>query len=187
MLELALERSRAQPDAESGRNLRFVQADIRNFDAGGQFDVVTALFHVISYMETNEDLESAMANIRAHLVSGGIFIFDCWYGPGVLTDPPVQRVKTVESDGLKLMRVATPRLRSEENLVDVRYDLLAIQTATGRCEEITETHRMRYLFRPELEGLLKRQNLRLLTFTEWLSHGAPHTRSWNAVAVARAV
>ena len=61
------------------------------------YDVVVALFHVISYLPDNSDLEAAFARIREHMKPGGILIFDYWYGPAVLTDRPPRgsrRLKT---------------------------------------------------------------------------------------------
>ena len=36
-----------------------------------------------------------------HLKQNGVFIFDFWYGPGVLTDPPALRQKRLENNEMK--------------------------------------------------------------------------------------
>ena len=41
---------------EVAARLAFSAGDVRSFRAGRRFDVVTALFHVVSYQVTNEDL-----------------------------------------------------------------------------------------------------------------------------------
>ena len=60
-------------------------------------------------------------------------MFDHWYGPAVLTDRPVQRVKIFEDNDVKIVRIATPTLYVNDNLVDVDYNLIVIEKASGRC------------------------------------------------------
>src|SRR6202021_2412457 len=100
-------RARALPP-ETARRLTFSSGDIRNYRAGKRFDVVAALFHVMSYQTSNEDLLAAMVTAKEHLTPEGIFIFDYWYAPAVLTQQPSIRVKRMESDRLEVTRIAEP-------------------------------------------------------------------------------
>ena len=59
----------------------FTQGDIRSVRLAETFDVAAALFHVISYQTTNEDLLAAFRTARAHLETGGLFFFDVWPAP----------------------------------------------------------------------------------------------------------
>ena len=102
-------------------SLSFQQGDIRTIRLNKTFDVVTSLFHVISYQTTNDDLRAAFATARAHLKPGGIFIFDCWYGPAVLTDRPAVRVKRLEDTAIFVTRIAEPVMHPNDNIVDVNY------------------------------------------------------------------
>ena len=52
--------------------VEFQQGDIRDFKLTHRFDVVVALFHVISYLPANSDLEAAFSRIRDHLKPGGL-------------------------------------------------------------------------------------------------------------------
>src|SRR2546430_4717438 len=62
---------------------------------------------------------------KIHLRTNGVFIFDCWYGPGVLTDPPAVRTKTLCTGPNRLTRLAEPVMRVNENAVEVnlRFEL----------------------------------------------------------------
>jgi SAM-dependent methyltransferase len=164
-------------------NIALREGDIRNVRLGRRFDAVVALFHVMSYQATNDDLSAAFSTAAAHLVSGGIFIFDFWYGPGVLQDPPATRVKRFTSGSRRIVRIAEPVLHSNANLVDVNYQF--IMFGEGGCEEFSETHRMRYLFIPEVEMLLRENNLAPLFCYEWMKCESPGDQSWNAVFAAR--
>jgi hypothetical protein len=66
----------------------------------------------------------------------------------------------------------------------VNYQLLVVEKSSGRCEELKEHHRMRYLFRPELEDLLTHHQFQTVAWTEWLSDEAPRVTSWNATIIA---
>ncbi len=166
-------------------DLSFVQGDIRNVRLGRKFDAVISLFHVMSYQTSNSDLIAAFSTAREHLSDNGVFVFDCWYGPAVLTDPPVTRVKRLENDLVKVLRIAEPVLHPNENIVDVNYQVFITDKATGEIEEVFETHRMRYLFVPELEYLLNEAGFKLTVVHEWMSENAPGLSSWGACFVAK--
>ena len=67
--------------------------DIRSVRVGRTFDAVLALFHVVSYQTTNDDVRAVFASAADHLPKGGLFLFDVWHGPAVLTQRPAVRVK----------------------------------------------------------------------------------------------
>jgi SAM-dependent methyltransferase len=144
---------RADSTGSASGHADFEVGDARTFRAGKKFDVVISLFHVMSYQVTNADLNAAFATAATHLDSGGIFVFDCWYGPGVLTDPPVVRHKILENDQLRIHRIARPQLHPDDNYVDVNYTILVNNKKQSSFYEIEETHKMRYLFRPEVDLL----------------------------------
>jgi SAM-dependent methyltransferase len=183
MLAKARER-RTQARANGSVHVDFQQGDIRDFKLTARFDVVVALFHVIGYLPANADLEATFARIREHLQPGGLLIFDHWYGPAVLTNRPAPRIKTFENNEVKIIRIATPALLVNDNLVDVRYDLTIVEKTSGHCGQVVENHRMRYLFWPEIESLLSRHGLHPVEFREWLSGRVPDQSSWNTFVAA---
>lgn len=166
-------------------SLNFHQGDIRTVSLGRTFDVVTSLFHVMSYQVTNADLLAAFATVREHLNPGGIFIFDCWYGPAVLTDRPAVRVKRLEDEDISVTRIAEPVMHPNENVVDVNYHVFIRDKANGEAEELKETHRMRYLFRPEIEFFLAQSGLTPIDSSEWMSGKAPGFDTWGVCFLAR--
>jgi SAM-dependent methyltransferase len=161
----------------------FHAGDARTVRLGQTFDVVTSLFHVASYQTGNEDLAAYLATAKTHMAPGGIFIFDFWYGPGVLSDPPVVRVKRLGNDRINIIRIAEPGLRPNENIVDVHYQVLARQPGSDTVQEIVEDHAMRYFFAPELEYALTANGLKLLALRDWMKDSAPAADSWTACMV----
>lgn len=166
--------------------LDFTEGDVRSVRLGRRFDVVVSLFHVMSYQTSNADLLAAFSTLREHLAPGGVILFDSWYGPTVLTDRPVVRIKRLEGDGFDVTRLAEPVLHPNENVVDVNYQIMILDRASGKSEALRETHRMRYLFVPEVRALLERAGLRLDRACEFLTDGELGFSTWNALFVARA-
>jgi SAM-dependent methyltransferase len=165
--------------------INFIRDDIRAVRLSTTFDVVISLFHVMSYQTTNNDLTAAFATARAHLKEKGIFIFDCWYGPAVLTDRPAVRVKRLEDEEVHVTRIAEPVMHPNQNLVDVNYHVFVKEKASGKVEELKETHRMRYLFLPEIDLLLRKTGMEIIESSEWMTGREPGFDTWGVCFVVR--
>jgi len=160
--------------------LTFAAGDIREVRLNKCFDVVIPLFHVISYQTTNEDVAAAFKTARHHLKSGGIFIFDVWYGPAVLTQRPEVRSKRIVDENIEITRLAEPVLHPNENLVDVHYHVFVRDLATQAVSELKETHIMRYFFKPEIDGWASLSGFTVKNFEEWLTAKPIGTDTWSA-------
>jgi SAM-dependent methyltransferase len=184
MVECALS-SHATLSGDSRRRLTFLQGDVRDLRLGERFDCVLSLFHVMSYMTSNADLQHAFQTVRDHLVPGGICVFDCWYGPAVLHLRPSVRVKELENEEFSILRIAEPAMRPNENAVDVNYTLWIKNRAADTLEIVRETHRMRYLFRPEIDSLAEQAGLHILEAREWMTGREPSLDTWGVYFVAQ--
>lgn len=171
---------------EEGVHIDFFVADIRNYEPQEKYDAVVSLFHVMSYQNKNEDILAAFHSARRALNKGGIFLFDVWYGSGVLSDKPVVRVKEIEDAHNKLVRIARPVMYDKENIVDVCYEIFVIDKETGYTKTINEVHHMRYFFRPELEFCLKEAGFELLDNLDSTTLGETGYGSWTSYFIARA-
>jgi len=173
-------------DPDVMKRLRFSHADLRKLALDDRYDAIVALFHVMSYQVSNRDVDQALKAVRAHCDTGGLFIFDCWYGPAVLRANPELRVKTFEQGQLKVTRIAEPEHIHEDNLVIVNYTIQVQDRETGSCQEFHEAHKMRYFFLPELRQLLAQSGFSIMTTYEWMTFSDPSSDSWNVCIVARA-
>ncbi len=176
------EARKARLPAEVGGLLSFGLGDVRTVRTGETYDAVISLFHVMSYQTANSDLEAAFETASVHLPKGSLFLFDFWYGPAVLTQKPEVRIKRLEDDEIKVTRIAEPVMRVNDNLVEVNYTVFVELKATGETESVQETHRMRYLFLPELI------RYRTGTFEEratkaWMSNESLNTDSWSGIQI----
>lgn len=181
-----LARARAQAETlpeEMRRRLSFSQGNARTCRIGESFDAVLSLFHVVSYQSTNDDLRAMFENVALHLNPGGVFIFDYWYGPAVLTDRPAVRVKRMESAEIQVTRLAEPVMDPTHNCVDVNYQVLIRDKASQAVEETRETHRMRYLFSTEIDMLARAAGLSVVHSMEWLTGRSPGFDTWGVCSV----
>ncbi|WP_026840431.1 class I SAM-dependent DNA methyltransferase [Citrifermentans bremense] len=186
MLAMAAKRLADMHSDPASAALRFLQGDIRTARLGETFDVVVSLFHVMSYQTTNDDLQAAFATAKAHVAPGGLFLFDCWYGPAVLSDPPAVRVKRLEDDVMEILRIAEPEVNCNANTVAVHYQVLITEKATGRVDSLSETHTMRYLFMPEMAGYHAGNGFSMAQVEEWLTGKEPGNDTWGVCFVGKA-
>ena len=188
MSEAMLSRATARKaslSTELAQRLSFEVGDVRTLRMKRKYDVVISLFHVMSYQVTNADLAAAFETASAHLRPGGIFLFDFWYGPAVLTQKPEVRVRRLEDNKIKVTRIAEPVMHVNKNVVDVNYQVWIELIETGAIEQVHETHSMRYLFLPELNQMLDRHHLEMIDAKEWLKNDPPSEKSWGVMAVTR--
>lgn len=161
------------------------QGDICNVRLGRTFDVVLSLFHVISYQVSNESVKDVFLRASEHLLSGGLFIFDVWYSPAVHAQRPSIRVKRLEDDGIRLIRIAEPKLYPNENRVDVNYSIFVEDLETGGCQNLYECHPMRHFSIPELDLLAEYAGFERLVAEEFLTGHDPSSATWGLCVVLR--
>ena len=161
----------------------FEVGDIRHYHSESKYDAVISLFHVMSYQNSNADIINTLKSVRNAMVDGGVFIFDFWYGPGVLTDPPVVRVKEAVTEKYRLIRIARPIIHDDTNVVDVNYEVI-ITDKNGNTSSLRETHNMRYFFKPELEYYLNECGIKMIKMIDGSGEGDISFDSWTSYCIA---
>lgn len=179
MIAIARNRAALQDGVE------FRVSDVSDFSLHKKFDIAISLFHVISYLVTNNLVKNSLKNIHDHLKDNGLFIFDFWYGPAVLAQKPVRKTKTVSERNISIRRIAAPKINLNENMVDVKYKVVASDN-NGAIKIIEESHKMRYFFLPELEFMLKQADFRIIKNFKWLSKNEGLSpKSWSGIIIAK--
>lgn len=160
---------------------KFVLGDATNFDLDEKFDVVLTMAAVLGYQLKNFDVADTLQCVRKHLNVGGLYIFDVWYGPTVVTIGAGERVKLIENGGTKYIRLSRGQLDTFHNYCNVTYNVW--DTATGA--EFTESHTMRYFFPTEIEYYLWEAGFRILLLGQcpniWV---LPDDKSWHMMIAA---
>lgn len=179
MLEKAYERGKQQ------KNLSFFHKNIQDFSLNEKYDVVTALFHVMSYQTIDKDIENVFLSVKQHLNKDGIFIFDCWYGPAVLSELPEVRLKRFENNKINVLRIAEPILMENDDLVDVFYNIIIKNKNNGEIKILKEKHRMRYLFKNNILRIIGGLGFNYINSFEFLGENSISKKTWNACFVIK--
>lgn len=164
----------------------FETGDATSIDLGEKFDLVVALFHVLSYQAKEETVAAFFHTAAVHLRPGGVAVFDFWHGPGVRADPPATRIRRLSDAALNVLRIAEPTPHPEINVVDVDYTLFFNVPGERAWQRTAATHRMRYFFLPELTAFQECAGMEPVCFHPWMeSTGEPGRDNWHAVLVGR--
>jgi SAM-dependent methyltransferase len=164
--------------------VEFQVGDITTFRAPSKYDAVISLFHVFSYLTTEEELKQAIECSFANLNPGGVFLFDYWHGPGVMKDPPAIRTKVAEASSLKVRRTTAPQHLPSQHLVKLTVSLQVTDKDDGAIYDSEESYKLRYWFPAELEEALRNAGLKEIQHYAWMTASAPQPEVWQACTVA---
>jgi len=83
-------------------------------------------------------------------------------------------------------RTARPELNVNENWVDVHYDVSIQSKESGHVDHVSETHRMRYLFLPEIARIASTGAWSAPRAFAWMTREPLSERDWSGcVALIR--
>lgn len=161
MLAICRANLAAEP-AEVQARVQLVEADMRDFDLGREFGLITIPFRPFQHLTTVEDQIACLTTLRRHLQPGGRLVLDL-FNPSVpyLADParldefgdePEIRMP----DGRRVVRRARIVARDYFSQVQDTELIYYVTHPDGRQERLVHAFPMRYLFRFEAEHLLAR-------------------------------
>lgn len=115
----------------------FYQGDMRDYDPGRQFDVVTCLFSAIGYMKDTAQLRQAIGNMGKLLKPGGVMFVEPWFTPDTWHTGTVHTLFVDEPD-LKIVR-----MNLSERKGNLSYFIFHFLVGTPEgVEHFTEHHEL---------------------------------------------
>lgn len=164
----------------------FHRGDVRTVDLGQTFDACLMMFAVLGYQLENADVRAALTTVRKHLTTGGLFIFDVWYGPAVLALMPSPKFRVILTPRGRMLRYSLGELDSAKQRSSVYFHLWHLE-GERVTSETEETHWMRYFFPLELAFFCEAAGLSLLRLGAFPDFDKdPTEQTWNIIGVARA-
>ena len=167
MLDVCRQALKDEPGEVQGR-VTLVEGDMRDFDLGESFNLVTTPFRPFQHLITVEDQLNCLECVRRHLVPGGIFILDI-FNPSLagLTANNINQEIDEESpfttpEGIRVRRSHKVTARDFHNQIQDVELIYYLTYPDGREERIVHAFPMRYLFRFEAEHLLARSGFEML-------------------------
>ncbi|MHB0874464.1 MAG: class I SAM-dependent methyltransferase [Anaerolineae bacterium] len=160
MIDVCQRSLAAEPD-EVQQRVQLVQADMRDFELGRQFGLITMPFRPFQHMITVEDQLACLAAVRHHLRADGAFILDV-FNPSIpfLADASKleegDEAEFATPDGRRVLARSRIVSRDYANQVQNVELIYYVTHPDGRQERLVQAFPMRYLFRFEAEHLLVR-------------------------------
>ena len=111
--------------------------DMRDFDLGRRFDVVTCLFGSIGYVGTPDAMRTAVASMARHLEPGGLLIVEPWLTPESFDPTHLGRVVTVRRPDLEAVRMNDSRVEDGMSVMDFHY---LVARPAEPMRHLVETH-----------------------------------------------
>lgn len=144
------------------QRVELVEADMRQFDLGRRFALITTPFRGFQHALTVEDQFTCLASLRRHLADDGRLVLDI-FNPS-MTFLTRDNVGVEEMDGTPFTMPDGCQVVSGQRILvrdyctqtqdgELIYDLTHLD---GRCERRILSFRLRYTFRFEAEHLLAR-------------------------------
>jgi SAM-dependent methyltransferase len=113
------------------------EADMRSFELGRTFDVVTCMFSSIGYARTADGMRAAVASMGRHVAPGGLLFIEPWFWPekywvGHLV------ANTVDRPDLRISWMYVSQVKDGVSVLDIHYQ---VGTPDG-IEQFREVHEM---------------------------------------------
>lgn len=103
------------------KNIKLLKSKVEDLK-NQKFDLVIAMFNVITYIEEFDELEDFINGVSNVLRQNGVFIFDCWNGVAAMVDPPNVKKISLKHQDEELSLIVTPEVNLFKQLVNLTYD-----------------------------------------------------------------
>lgn len=162
-----------------------IHGDVTKLSVYGKYDIAMELFNVVGYHNSNSELAGMLQGVSKHLKKGGLFVFDCWHAPAVLSDRPGKRTKVIKEGQKNITRKTTSRLLPTKDLIEINFDISAKESGKNPAH-VGERHLMRYFSVPELSYFLESVGMKLEKVYNFMSlRSKVSDDNWNIFVVAR--
>jgi len=159
MLEIAQRKTQKLPENVRKR-LKWIQADMREFDLGRTFPLVIIPFRSFQHLETRADQEACLVCVAKHLEVGGRFVLSL-FAPSyerLVNKRMFYSLGTKETDNGFLTRIERVTHDHVNQIIHIEwtYDILDL---SGNLKRTLWKFSVRYLWRFEAELLLEKAGL----------------------------
>ena len=101
-------------------DVRLMRGDMRSFDLGQSFDIVSCLFGAIGHLSSEGEVQAAFTSFARHLRPGGLAIVEPWIDPTEFR-PGFLHLMRHEGASLALVRLSYSERRANRMRLRVHY------------------------------------------------------------------
>ena len=175
----------AKQKYSKNKKLTFVKSSIEKINLKKKFDIISALFHILSYQTSSKQIDKFFINSYKHLNKNGILVFDFWYRNGVYNLQSPLRVRIVENKIYRIIRITVSKWYKKINQIFDNHSLLIINKKKNKTFNFQETHKMRYFKLSLIKKLLKKHNFQFLENLDLETGKGISNKSWGALVIAK--
>lgn len=161
--------------------------DVGEINLGRTFDVVTALFDVLSYQVSNVAVFRFFESIARHLAPQGLAVVDFWHLAGLISDPPTTRMvrgNVITDSELHFVRYSCPSVDWTSAVTTVAMATMIWRESTLQAM-VEESHQMRAFQVNELGFAASLAGLEIEESGGWLRGPDPTEADWHAYVMMR--
>jgi cyclopropane fatty-acyl-phospholipid synthase-like methyltransferase len=170
---------------QAGKNLTFMDGDMRNLQVG-KFDAVITIFNAIGHL-TKADFEIALKNIHANLKDDGIYIFDIFNLQAIsdeIINDFAMEIETTVHDG-KILNVQHSTIDRVNGFL-ISHDHYTIYKDCKEPEVQENTFSLQIYTVDELQTLLAKTGFEIIHQYDMDGNDFIAEESLNILIVARA-
>ena len=171
-------------EAKKIKDLKLINADIKDINLNKKFEIILSLFCVINYMTSNRDLKKTFMNASRHLKKGGIFAFDFWYTPAVRHLKIKSKEIVLSDNGMIIKRKTVPLIRND-NVIDILFKIAV--NSKGKITNFFEKHSVRHFDINELAKVALDSKLFFLDAYSMLTFNKPSKNSWSVFIIFKKI
>jgi SAM-dependent methyltransferase len=181
MLARAKEKSQ-----KANSRIEFRQQDMCRLEVPERpFDAVICLFDSIGYVSTNENIEIVLRNVNAHLVPGGLFIFEFWHAGAMIRSYDPLRIRRWQTPDGEILRISETSIDYQKQLCHVAYSIYELN-GNGSYKQLQETQTNRFFLLKEMESFLTKSGLTPIKwFSGFQDDELINDETWHIVAMAK--
>jgi len=102
------------------KEVKFIQADMVDFDLKSKFDIILCMFSSIGYVKTYSNLTRTIANFSNHLEQGGVIIIEPWFTKSTYR-VGYPGMTTYDGEDIKIARLNTTKIENELSVMEMHY------------------------------------------------------------------
>lgn len=140
---------------ERNPDVVFHRGDMRSFDLGERFDVITCLFSAVGHLPSVAALQQTAATFARHLGPGGLLVIEPWITPEQVRPPGDPRALFVDEPDLKIARMNVSEVQGRLLVMDMHH----LVATPGRVRSFVERFEMFLFTDPEYRDALGRAGL----------------------------